>query len=373
MFKNYKNIASLFLIAIAFLCFSCADSEFEERQKIKKLEDEDHKYCIKLGLDFGFDAIETELYWRCRVSLAGKITIQRTFSLSSSAKDEYLNNLEIKFQKSFEDLNNYRNNLIGRKHHKICQKRGYDINSIKQDEVEKYLDCRQDLIKTYQVNPPYKKTHYLERPQDSYNIKYVINKRQDHEIERLEEERKKYPRCVHLEIKTKNYKKCINDYDKNAKCLENAQQMRFKKEMEQRMICQRRLYQRFPESLLKKDEIQEEFDRKKVAADIYNNNDFINIGVDDDMLKTFESAEAIRKREEEKIRKAKEKKEQKKEDFNNEEKLYSKAELTALKKKFIVECDKRIKPITEEFIESKNLICQTLILKWQKPNKPQAK
>lgn len=369
--KKYKKHYIALFIAL-LLCFSCMQNRFEfanyEIQKIREIESEDHKFCINLGLDFDVDEIETEIYWRCKIILANHKLIHDESSPDSIKHNlilkKYIIKLEDQFEKSFENLNNYRNKFINDQHHKICERQGNKISSLNQDEVERYLDCRYDLIKTYQINPPYKKTHYLEYGQDSYNIGFVINMRQDEEIKRFEEERLKYPHCVFLGIKTKEYQECKKDYDLQQKCFKDALKSRFQKELEEREICQEKLYKRFPESLLKDEEEKNDFDRAKIAADIYNLNNFRSIGIDDDMLKTFQNPEDLKKEEEEKLKKKEEKKEQK-QSFNNDKKLYSKAELTALKESFIATCGKNLNSYLEKYYDNLKYQCKIITLKWE--------
>ncbi len=378
--KNKKFNKSYIAISILFLfCFSCMQNRFEfanyESQKIREIENEDHKFCINLGLDFDVDEIETEIYWRCKIILANHKLIHNESSPDSIKHNliikKYIVKLEDEFEKSFENLNNYRNKFINEQHHKICEKQGNKINSLNQYEIEKYLDCRYDLIKTYQVNPPYKKTHYLEYGQDSYDIGFVINMRQDEEIKKFEEEKLKYPHCVFLGIKTKEYQECKKDYDSQKQCYKDALKSRFQKELKEREICQEKLYKRFPESLLKDEKVDNDFDRVKIAADIYNLNNFRSIGIDDDMLRTFQNPEDLKKEEERKLNIKKDQEEEKK-NFNNDKKLYSKAELTTLKESFIATCNNNLNLHLEKYYNELQRECKSITLKWELKSKIQS-
>lgn len=375
MNKNFNKIL-IFLFA-TITALSCAKNKIEftisEQQKVKEYKAVDHEFCVKeQDLDFDSDPIETEIYWRCRMKLAqNRISPDKTTPHAiwhNNLVKKYMNYLDEKMDDSLQKMNNHRNEFINEKHRKICEKRGYNPHSIKQEEVEQYLDCRYSLLKVYQINPPYKKTQYLNRPQDSYNMDYIIGKREDEEMEMLEEERKKYPHCVFLGIKTQDYKKCTKDYDDRKNCLKKVENKKFGLDMQERLMCQKKMYKRFPDHLIKEE--KDDYDAKrakriKKIADSTNNNSFVSIGVDADMIKTFQSPEAIKKQEELK-KKAEEERKEKEEDFNNEEGLYERAELVSLKEKFISDCNARVQPKIARYINSENQICNSIILKWQK-------
>ncbi len=366
MFKNFrqtaKNILHFFLIS---LLFSCTQNQQEfaqsEQTEITKIDAEDHKFCITLGLDFGEDAIKNEIYWRCKIILANHKLIDSDTDPQTIRHNlmirRYIKDLTKRFEESYEKLNDFRNTFLNDDHHKICEKQGNSMYSLKQDEVEKYMKCRQNLIKVYQINPPYKKTQYLKRPRDTYNIGFAINQRQDEELKKFNAAKEKYPFCVKLNIKSEEYKECGDAFEKQKVCHEEAKKSKFTKEMEERTICQKKLYVTLPDSLMKKDKEQEEIDRKKVATDIYNSNNFASIGIDEKMLESFRSKDPAKMDDK--------KKTDKKKIFNTENQLYTKTELTRLRQKFIKACNDEIEPKITEHFESLTKICRSNTLKWE--------
>ncbi len=127
-----------FVIAIFALISSCQKSIPEEQ-----IEENNHQYCLALGLDFGDDnPIKTEAYWRCRLILKSKKIKKNKVNINWLRHDKKLQNHVENFDNAFEKKNDYLNNFINKNHHEICTRMGYDIDSLEQDLVEKYLQCQ---------------------------------------------------------------------------------------------------------------------------------------------------------------------------------------------------------------------------------------
>ncbi len=337
-------------------------------QEIQEIETKDHQYCISLGLDFGDDAIKSETYYRCRIILAnGKIILDSTLPDVLRRNENmkiFIASLIEKFNDSFENLNDYRNDIINNNQHKICQRMGYNIDSLDQSDVEKYLSCRQRLIKEWTIKPPFNKTQYLKRPSDTYNTGFVINKHKDAQIALLAKEKEKYPICAtKLNIKSPEYSDCKKDFDDQKNCYKEAKKLRFAKEMEERMICQKKLYIRFPNSMIKKDNLKnddKELEKIKILADLYNKNDFYSIGIGKEEFKSFKGEDKNKKNEEKKPE------EVKKDDFNKYDELYTRVEITSLRQRFIKGCNDDASIRIENYFQRLNQQCLSTTLKWEK-------
>lgn len=371
MRNNFKFFIKKTIFLILFTLISCKlDRDYldnSRNEKLQNIETKDHQYCISLGLDFGNDPLKSEIYLRCRIILANHKLISEAITPEAIRHNQDIRNfiasLIEKFNEAYEKVNDFRNDFINNNEHKICEGMGFDINSLDQNNVEKYMTCRRRLIREWNMKPPFKKTEYLNRPADTYNTPLVINKHIDAETEALAKAKEKYPICaMNLNIKSDEFKKCMQDFDNQIICYSNAKKSRFTKEMEERAMCQRKLYIRFPDSMIKKtdrEKEQEEITNIKILADFYNNNNFYSIGIDKDLLEKF-------KAEDKKKPDTKTKEETTKKDFNTKDQLYTKVEITSLRQRFIKGCNDDANPKIEYYFSQLNQGCRASTLKWEK-------
>ncbi|HLD76667.1 MAG TPA: hypothetical protein VI861_00890 [Rickettsiales bacterium] len=359
-----------FFLVLTFLFFTTSCNLFDKDQReIDAIAKKDHRFCILLGLDFGEDdPLKTETYWRCRIILANhkitdelistqKIYFNRNIKL-------YVNELIENFDRAFEKKNDYRNNFINNNHHQLCEKAGYDLYSLEQNKVEEYLKCRQRFIDDFNANPPFRKTEYLNRPADTYNLGFIINQRQDVEIANFDAAKEKYPLCVKFNIKTDKHKQCIKTFDDENICYKNANKARFAKEMEERVSCQKKLYLRFPDSMMKKDskkeeEIIKQEERRKTLADISSGNNLYSLGIDFSQEKDFKGKDYTAKKEEEKLEKK---------NINSKEKLYTREELISLRKRFAASCNENATKEIDYYFNELNRQCSLIALDYREKN-----
>jgi hypothetical protein len=348
---------SLKILFLLFLFTSCHGNNFQKSQKIAKFKAEDDAFCTSLGLNPSGNPIVSEVYWRCRIALAKRrLTFGRVipeFMRQNSVLQIYISELRAHFEQSFENLNDYRNSFISQRDHELCQRQGLnDDDDFNFEKVEKYIKCRKELIKVAQVTPPYDKTQYFDRPtQDSYNIGFVINQRQDRKIAEIEDIKKQYPNCFHLGIKSDEFPKCKEDYNRKNLCYKAIAERISEKNMKERISCQKKLYVRFSDSMAKKDDI----DDKILVAQIYEQNDLRSLGLSEKDIASFYPEEKKPKKIDETASK----------NFNTENELYTKGELTMLKKKYIVACNQEIPPLLNDLKKRMEMQCEQITLKWQ--------
>lgn len=370
-FKNIINKNNIF-IALRYYCFflfilatSCSyikESDFSKASTIKR---EDHEFCISLGLDFEENPILSEIYYRCRIMLADhKIIIDAT-STEAIRHNILIKNLIIELNenldRSIENLNNFKNIFIDKSDHNKCLNSGYSSTILDQEKIEQYLNCRKKLIQDFQIIPPFRKTKYLRRPQDSFNSSLVINLREDQEIKLFNIAKESYPICTSkFNIKTPIFKKCSEDFDKQNLCYDDAKKIRFSKEMEERQYCQQKLYVNFPKSMIIQEN-DDEIDRKKVSKSIYNNDNFYILGLDETSLKYFNH------RTDDTLTKTVKKPENRKK-FNSSDQIYSKNDIVQLRQKYIKLCIEDALPKIEVFYQSLNQKCRSMTIKWEDKN-----
>lgn len=366
------KMKSLNFFIIFLLTASCADKEIYYNQReesiMTQIERVDHQYCTQLGLDSGDDnPIKAEIYWRCRIIIAQKRIIPETLGInpvrSYIIKRQFINRLKTSFAESFEKSNDQRNSLFDNNDHLKCINLGHNLDTLDKSVIEDYYSCRKKLINEQQLIPPFFNEEYFHRGQDTYNIPFSINKNIDYNIAQHEEQKKKYPFCVkYFEEKSEEYPKCVKDFENQKTCYKKIKKSEIAKKMEELSICQKKSYQRFPESMLKEDkERDEEIDNTKVRADIDYSNNLASLGITQDKMESFKP-----KTDEEKLQ---EKKENQKKNFNTKNELYNKIELSRLRQEFLALCNQESKPKISDYVDVLTRDCKAITLQWEENSK----
>lgn len=364
--------ASCVGLLISIFAISCSSYFINfSNDKIKKIESEDHQFCVSLGLDFGEDSLKAEIYWRCRIALA-----QSKIKDDAISPEDIRLNITIKqliasitksYNRSLEEWNVGRNSLFNNNDHNSCVTQGHKIDFehiTNATIVEDYFACRKRLIDTQQIIPPYHKTEYFKRPQDSYSIGFAINKRSDKEIAQFEAAKAKYPICAQFNIKTDNFKNCAEDYDDQKKCFSKIRDLRFKRELLEKTACQKKTYVRFPDSMLKPDNKKtEELAAFAKRADINNNSNFISIGIDRKELEQFKGEDSEEKKIASETIKITEKDAAK--NYNTKNQLYTKVDLTRLRGEFAHSCQLATEPNLNNYSKKLQTECRQITEKWE--------
>jgi hypothetical protein len=128
--------------------------------------------------------------------------------------------------------------------------------------------------------------------------------------------------------------------DRSRLCFGEIAKKRFRREGDEKVICQKRAYLRFDDVMIKKDD-QKKWDseRRTSNADYYNNQNFASLGIDETKFFTKDESETKKSVTE----------------INSKAGLYEKFELTKLRQKFVTACQQEATSRIEDFvIELKN-------------------
>ncbi len=374
--KETINIARFIVISLltSLLLFSCLSQNKilqnqEYLKRIKSFDATTSHYCTTIGLDFSnSNPIRSEMFFRCKVELAKRAKISSPLRpqemIFNRDLERYILIQDHKYMNSIEDLNYHRNSLIDNTHHKACVKRGYKIDSLKQDEIESYLTCRESLILSFEIKPAYQNEKDLNYRESSYNIDYVVNKKQDKEIKIRDKFSKKYPFCSKFKVKSPRALKCKDDYDKKRSCKNKVKMKSFAKTKRFHEICQQKLYIKLPNSLLiKKDKKRSRSQERNFNTDLYLNQSYYQFLSDKKMRNSFMAKDGKEVKSSKKSRKKK---------INNSFKaLYTRDQLTGLRQRFISSCISQIDPKIDNFLNAGYKMCNTLTLNWEHKSKKQ--
>ncbi|MBM5782620.1 MAG: hypothetical protein FJ368_04275 [Pelagibacterales bacterium] len=367
MAKNLKlkrifRITFLILLAGIFSCTTIKFKEpfvFSNFSEVQELERQDHKFCISLNLNSGNDNnFTTQTYWQCRLSLAKNRLNITNFSNSEKVNSFQINDLVSKISLHISEIgeSNFtkENKKLDELQHNQCLRLGFNNDTLDKSKIDDYLLCRKRLLEEYRFNAPFGNLDYLEYPNNSYNIDFVIEQRQKKEEEKFNSAKEKYPTCIKYNLRKQNFKNCTLSQDKSRQCLSEISGKKFKKELAEKITCQKQSYVNFPESFLKKGENGKklELEKVKALADDYNSNSFVAIGIDEMELSDFKA----------KTKEEKTEKDQKEiaEKFNKKTDLYSKYELITLRQEYIYKCQKNAEAKILEYEKSLKSECEDM-------------
>ncbi len=345
-----KKFVTKILILVFCLGFSCTHEKkpdvnphiLSNIPHIKAFEEQDHNFCsdLKINFDKSID-LQSSLYWRCRLSLAKQRI--RTDNAPDSKNlnleiSDLVTKISLKLADTPESILINENNKMDDRDHQKCLKMGYQIYTEDQAKIDDYFACRRALILDYKLIPPFGNLQYLEYPNHSYNVGFVVDRYLEKSSERLNAAKEQYPTCIKFHLDSNNYKNCTAAQDRSRQCFSEISKKKFLKEMEEKVLCQKMAYVKFPNSMLKEDD-QKKADIERITnnSDFYNNNSFSAIGVEG---KDFASLAKNKKDEEENKKTEEELINKKNKEINSKAKLYEKFELTRLRQKYIFLCQK---------------------------------
>lgn len=354
-----KRYFQIFLIAIICAISGCGDIKepymVSNFQNIRKLEKQDHDFCISLNLDSGTIKVKSALYWRCRLALA-KHKIRVNNDTPEIIKYNFqitdlVTKISLNLAESKESVLSKNNDKMDKRHHQQCLDMGFESDSLNQAKTDDYFSCRKMLIDDQQLIPPYGNAEYSKYPNRSYSLGYAVDKKIEREMEEYAKAKEKYPACVSINLKTENFKRCTKAQDQSRQCFSEISKKKFKREAEEKIICQRKAYVEFPNSLLKEeDNVEKEIEKDKALADIHNKSNFMAIGLNEDKVKKFKAEKKDakeRKLAQEKLEKS----------INSKDKLYSGFELTKLRQKYIFACQKEADTDIAKYVDALKKSC----------------
>ncbi len=359
-----RNFFAEFLMLFFCIIIACTKAPIEDpfilsnSLRIRQVERQDHNACAFLKLSFDqTDNVKSALYWRCRLSFA-KYRLYTEISTPEQEEhnkeiSDLITKISLKVSETPEAVLANENKKMDNRQHRQCLAMGFEIETDDQAKIDDYFACRKALIEDQQLMPPYANDEYLDYPNRSYNIGFVIDQKIEERIKIYNEARKKYPICVKFNLYDVNFKRCTVAQDESRQCFSEIGLKKFKREGEEKIACQKQAYIRFPDEMLKDESKKKaEIERMKANSDYYNQYSFASIGINDTGI--FESDEKRAERE-------KMEKQQKNENINSKKGLYSKYELTQLRQKYIFSCQKEAESKINEYVDSLKNQCQELV------------
>lgn len=322
---------------------------------IQFLEKQDHSFCVSLKINFDKrDDLNSDLYWRCRLSLAKYRLSNDSFSPRASQHNleitDLIAKISLKLADTPESILTRENKKMDERHHQQCLTTGYEIATEDQAKIDDYFACRRALIDEQQLFPAFGNLDYLKYRNYSYDIGFAIDQRVDKDIAQFKEAEKKYPTCIRFDLHNVNFKKCTTAQDKSRACFAKIPKQKFRKEWEKKIICQRKAYVRFPDAFLKVDEEKKaRIERMTHNSNFYNNNSLESLG-----LSASEFSAELEYQEEEEVEEIKEM------GINNKNNLYDKFELTRLRRDYIFGCQKQADSKVQEYLKDLQKNCNHL-------------
>ncbi len=322
-------------------------------KEMKMAEEQDNKFCEALQLEInGKGDFKNKSYWHCRLTVAKTRIKVGAASPKDIGFNQEINNSIIRILAKISETSDHPlikiTQKIEARQHKKCLDMGFVFDTTNQVKIDDYYSCRRALIEDTQNIPPFYNADYIPYPTKSYNLPLVIDARIDSKVKKYKDAEIENPSCMQFYNQADDYKKCLKRIENSKSCLTQIDKKKFKKEMEEKISCQKRSYLQFPDEFLKGDIASKEAIKKaKNNSDYYNKNNFASIGIDS--LSKFD-ADAKRVKEVEVAKK----------NANSKNGIYSKLELTKLRQQYVEMCQKDADFIMTQYIHSLKNDCEAL-------------
>ncbi len=350
-----KKLFTFFVLVVGI--FSCAAPKKDPYilsliPEVQQLEKVDHNLCISFKLNFdGKENLINRDYWQCRLTFA-KYRLPPGRSQNSATGNggdiqDLIGRISAKVTATPESVIKRENQKMDERDHKKCLNMGFVIDSDDFTKIEDYFACRKVLIEEQQLIPPFGNLDYLDYRNKSYNIGFVIDQRVTKEIERYKQLEKSYPTCVKYNISSLNFSRCVEAQEKSRQCYEGIPKKKFRIEGDRKVACQKLAYSRFSDELIKGDDWRKnEMARDNKNSDYYNKQSLSSVGASQSDF-VHDQAE-------------KSNQEKKPEESNPKAGLYEKYELTRLRQKFVIACQKDAADMVEIEVEKLKSSCELL-------------
>jgi len=372
-FNNSSLIKLLKKISLSILflstILSCNNSQsylFTYQSKLRVVERQDHQKCVAQGLDYGdWDEIITEMYWRCRYNLITARKINYAFTADSirnnaaidKISEEILKNLN---RAEYSSLAKIEDDIELSDHNK-CKPKGYSLG-INNGLDDNYYRCRQNLI-IARIPPAPKITNFFEtadlppKMAEEYTAIADLSKT-NQEANFIAELMQKYPNCIGLNTKSDDFKKCSAATDESQRCLANIRSVQIKKELQDKIYCEKQTFVQFPDNYaLAKEKSASEIEKLKLAqvekhskeSNQENNMTLQYLESDKNIENIGRYIEDVSNDEEQ-----------------SKEKLYSRIELLKLRERFVFQCNKKMEDKLPYFVKQSSQDCLSIAINWDK-------
>ncbi len=304
---------------------------------LTKIEKQDHQSCLDLKVSFDNNAnLENQQYWQCRLALAKDKLINNVINSKQQKHNEKIIDL---LNKISEKLANKQPSLLEREvskldeaHHQQCQNMGYESETEDKNKIDLYLQCRQSLIDNYLNEPPYGNNNYLPYQYKKYDLNYVLSKRIKIASENKQKITQEYPKCQSYALYSIELTKCINHQKQAKTCYQENIRNIILKERDAKLICQQQANIRFGNNLLILETSIDHIKEKNYKSDLVYKFNFESMGLDE--------LDFISKQEKQKLQQEQEQKQEAENNFNNNDFLYNRYELSQIRKKYVLSCHK---------------------------------
>lgn len=378
--KKFTKFLILFTLLGLFNCrFLSQPTNFEEVQtNLKDIERYDHQLCLTQDIDFEkWTDVSAEIYWRCRYNLMQDKMVNNQMNpadVENNAKMAEINDNILKnLQKARKAV------LVGiednpeQTDHLKCNKMGFVLDPKNQNMNEAYYQCRKNLI-TDRSPPPPGITSDVSNFQPTASMNSANKtmpgvKIAQHplppspEVDFTINRMKQYPNCMNLNVKSKIFDKCVAAQKESLFCLENIRTVNAKKQLDDKIYCQRQSLLQFPdnytltrnksakeiEDMLKKereDEIAEE--RAKQERELTRTRKFFgeSYASQDKIFSDESDAKNIKQRQSER------------------EIMFNKIQILELREEFIVKCNQMLEQKLPDIIQMERRKCLDMGKNW---------
>ena len=361
---NYKFLKTLVFFSI-LISASCAKKIrqpyiISNYLDIQRLEEFDHQSCANLKLNFDkSNNVESKLYWHCRLSFAQyHLELNPIFPRQQEFNQkitDLITQISIKISRNQESSIEREINKIDEKDHRQCNKMGYHPDARDQIKIEEYYLCRKNLIELNYSELPFGNQKYAEYQNKSYNIAFVIDKRIKESIKQNQEKLEKYPECSSFKTFSDEFEKCVKSLDLFKNCIVESNAKILEREASEKIICQKQAYIRFNDEMIKNDERTDlEIINRNKKSDKQNKQNFESNGINEkDFIGKTEKENKPTKTPtlEEKIKEWEEASKERNKIQNDNKNIYTKHEISKLRREFISSC---IKIIDTDLLNLKN-------------------
>jgi len=332
------NFLKTLTILLCVFTLSCANKKrpylISDFPDINSLEEVDHQSCVKLKLNFDKDNnIDSKLYWHCRLSfskfhLEVYPVLPRQIEFNQKISD-LVTQISLIISKNQDSNIAKEINKLEESDHKKCLRLGYDNQSKDQVKVEEYYQCRKNLIELNFTEPPFSNNQYQKYHNKSYDIAFVIDKRIKKSFDDNQKKLAENPECSNFKPSSDDFNKCLDSLINFQKCLSDSNKKVKETEAKEKIICQKQAYIRFSDEMIKDDDrIDNKIKNRNLNSDRDNRNNFESIGINEDDFLGKAEKEKVVQENMNKISKI----------DNSTRGIYSKQEISKLRKNFIISC-----------------------------------
>ncbi|GDX36085.1 hypothetical protein LBMAG18_05960 [Alphaproteobacteria bacterium] len=363
--KNF--FASIILFLLIFGCAKKINYEpyiISQNPKIKRIERGDHDVCVSLKLNFDSQDInQSKLYWRCRLTFAKFRLNTRGASVENAQINDEISNLvaQISLKLANDSLENlYTQNLkLDNFHHQRCQRLGYEVDTDDKAKIEEYFTCRKALIDEYNLSAPYGNEQYLPYKNETYDIGFVVDQALTKNLKKQNDANSKYPECKKYSFRSANFKNCAKAIEDNKQCLAKIPEQIYKKDGQEKILCQKKVYDKYGDELLiDYDKKQQEIIKNNYIADSVNRNNLESLGLNQKMFSVESKNKLDEKNTLENDQISLRERRQK---INSRTELYTKSELTRLRRIYVSSCQKSINQIIYQYRDKLYEDCNKLL------------